>query len=247
MFESSAYDSVGSMHRRAHIKLFAALLGTTTLALAGCQKKPEMPAIDLPPFSPQRLHASLESLRVAYEAKGQSVSKSLLPPLSEEALRSQCAWFPAPLPPEIVALYAWRNGQAKGAWEEENPFWFRDCGFLNIHLAQLEYKSMMASYGKPEFAVPQIDLATCFPFAGFNGGWYVFPCAGQRFDKRLAFPIVSVFQGVDIFYYSLESMVETCVDWVSHAGDQPGLKDTEGKGLEIWRKHNPGIFPSLGA
>ena len=134
-----------------------------------------------------------------------------------------------------------------GHGKRKIPSGLKTAAFSTSILRSLSTKSIMASFGKPGFAVPQIDLATCFPFAGFNGGWGVFPCAGQRFDKRLAFPIVSVFQGVDIFYYSLESMVETCVDWVSQAGDQPGLNDTEGKCLEIWRKHNPGILPSMGA
>ncbi len=105
---------------------------------------------------------------------------------------------------------------------------------------------MMSSYGKPEFAVPQIDLATCFPFAGFNGGWYVFPCKGQSYDKRFLFPIVSVFQGVDIFYYSLESMVDTCTDWVTQPYYPQESRDNEIKNMAIWRKHNPGIFPQSG-
>ena len=219
------------------------IMGAPTVVLGGSSSDKE--ALQVRSFSSERLHQSLNLLQAAYEAKVLQVSQSLLPPLTEGELRERCAWFPAQLPTELVSLYSWHNGQGHGASDEKYPFWFRDCSFISVDQARAEYKSIMQSYGRPEYRVPEIDLRTCFPFAAFNGGWYVFPCKGQRYDSRLNSPIISVFQGVGIHYYSIEQMVETCVDWVRQPS-YGGEKNTpdEKESMAIWKKHNPGIFPS---
>jgi hypothetical protein len=51
-----------------------------------------------------------------------------------------------------------------------------------------------------------------------------------------------VFQGVDIFYYSIEQMVETCIDWVREPHYPDGRPDDAKSEMRIWRVHNPGIF-----
>ena len=101
---------------------------------------------------------------------------------------------------------------------------------------------MMASYGTfPDFYEL---LASSFPFAAFNGGWLVLPCKRQTLDKRLQRPVISVFQGIDVYFYSLQLMVDTCVDWVSHPLYDPkeAAGFPEALEMEIWRRHNPGIF-----
>lgn len=197
----------------------------------------------LPPFSSDRLHQLLEELRLAFEAKGLNVSRTLLPSLKDHELREKCDWFPGKIVPELSALYSWRGGQEPGPWDladTDFPFWFRDYAFSSLAVAKEEYQSMMASYGQiPEF---HEQLKTCFPFAAFNGGWLVIPTMQHGFDKELTRPIVSVMEGIDVFFYSIEKMVETCIDWVSHpayVGDGTLPEDVE---HEIWRKHNPGIF-----
>ena len=197
----------------------------------------------VPPFSADQLHQLLEKLRSAFEAKSLNVSDTLLPPLNEQELRERCQWFPGEIVPELIALYSWRGGQEPGPWgldETDHPFWFRDCAFSSLAIAQNEYRSMMASYGQiPEF---HKTLETCFPFAAFNGGWLVLPTTPHEFDKSLMRPVVSVMQGMDVYFYSMEKMVETCVDWVSHPSYEGDGTLPENVEHEIWRKHNPGIF-----
>jgi len=197
----------------------------------------------VPPLSATRLHRLLEELRLAFQAKYLNVSDTLLPPLNEQELRGQCEWFPGEIIPELIALYSWRGGQEPGPWDladNDYPFWFRDCAFSSLAIAENEYRSMMTSYGQfPEF---HSMLKTCFPFAAFNGGWLVIPTTSHDFDKDLKRPVISVMEGIDVYFYSIERMVETCIDWVSHPAydaDQSLPDDVE---LEIWRKHNPGIF-----
>ena len=99
---------------------------------------------------------------------------------------------------------------------------------------------MMESYGI--FPADHELLKYSFPFAAFNGGWYVFPTRGQPFSSSLEAPIIGVLQGIDIYYFSIETMVSTCIDWVSHekyGADSSLPGDVERK---IWQKHNPGVF-----
>lgn len=85
-------------------------------------------------------------------------------------------------------------------------------------------------------------LEHSFPFAAFNGAWLVLPCKGQNLDRRLARPVISVLEGIDVHFYSLQLMVDTCVEWMSHPQYDPHDHLPEDVEMEIWRRHNPGIF-----
>jgi len=220
--------------------IFLATAGT--LALTGCDNamnNMKQKSIVIPQFSRDKLHTQLDRLQDAFEEKGCHVSKNLLPAIQEQELKIRCGWFPAELPPELISLYAWRGGHADD--DPEVPsFWFRDCIFSSPEWAEKEYKSMMGSYG----ACPEDHelLKYSFPFAAFNGGWLIFPCHGQKLDKRFEHPVISVMQGIDVHYYSMQLMVDTCVDWVSSMQYRPEYGLPEKVELEIWKKHNPGIF-----
>ncbi len=135
------------------------------------------------PFDGERLREKLETLRTAFEAKGHPVSANLLPPVEEQDLRRRCAWFPAELPDELVALYAWHEGQADDdAWDEGAPFWFGDHGFSNLQIAQRSYVEMMESYGLEPELKPLLEHS--FPLAAFEGAWLVLPCRQQQLLKR---------------------------------------------------------------
>ena len=213
------------------------------LGILGCDDKKttsvQRPLPALPDFDAARLQAKLEELRLSYEAKGFNVSEALQPGLSAEETTARCSWFPEPLPKEIIALYRWRGGQLESREKKDFPFAFRDCAFVTPADAKLEYESMMKTYGANPADAPLLRIS--FPFAAFNGGWLVMPCAAQTLEPRLPRPVISVMQGVDVHYYSIETMVATAVDWVRHPKyDGYGLpSDIE---LEIWQRHNPGIF-----
>jgi hypothetical protein len=220
---------------------FAAAL--PILGVLGCDDRKRvmqrtLPAI--PDFSAARLQARLEELRQSYETKGFNVSETLQPGLSADETSAQCSWFPESIPQEIIALYGWRGGQVESSAKKDFPFWFRDCAFLTPTAAKLEYKSMMSTYGANPTDTPLLRI--CFPFAAYNGGWLVIPCAAQSLEPRLQRPVISIMQGVDVHYYSIEIMLATVLEWVRHPKyDGYGLpSDVE---LEIWRHHNPGIFP----
>ena len=229
------------MNRRKFLKTGTALC---LAGLAGCDQLEDesipYPDARVPEFSSENLHRLLDELLEAYESKGMRVSETLLPPHSESELRERCQWFPGELSPEIISLYTWRGGQASDAWVTEFPFWFRDNSFSNLEYAEQSYKSIMATYGL--FPQDRELLKYSFPFAEFNGGWYILPTRGLAPGTQLKAPVISVLEGVVIYYYSIEAMVQTCIDWVNHElySAESSLPDTVE--IEIWRKHNPGIF-----
>lgn len=257
------------MHRRSFLRdLVLSAAGAGLLSACDNREGP-VRYTGIPPLKPagasmDAIPTLLEELRLAFEARGMHVTPSLLPGIAPAELAKRCQWFPAELPPEIVALYGWHNGQKNQPWDEAFPFWFRDNGFSSIENAEQEYKSMMESYGKEMPAsLAGVDLKFCFPFAAFNGGWYVFPCHGQALKSQVARPVVSVFQGVDVLYASVESMLRTCVAWLKdpasleeakvQAGmqktgqgadwkaDQQRVRQAEQRWQEIWEQYNPGV------
>lgn len=103
---------------------------------------------------------------------------------------------------------------------------------------------MMQSYGVGNSRASEgIELRTSFPFASFNGGWYVLPCAGHDLDARHLLPVVSVFQGIGIHFFSLEAMLDTCAEWaLASSCGANGLELSEQSEMTIWQRHNPGLF-----
>lgn len=205
-----------------------------------CQNHPDEP---LPEFSSARLHGLLDELLSVYEAKGQPVSQTLLPPLTEAEIRAQCTWFPGEINAEIISLYTWRGGSSVETWDAEFPFWFRDNVFCSLETAALQYSQMMECYSNFPGCKEMIKYA--FPIAEFNGGRYVIPTRGHPFHESLHAPIVSVCDGVDVYYYSLEKMVETCIDWAQQKGTK--IKEDffildQALEMKIWLKHNPNLF-----
>lgn len=187
-----------------------------------------------------------EMLLQAHGHRALALNDELLPGLARAEVVARTSWFPAPLPEPLLALYAWRNGQPQDAWGTQNVLWFRDMQFTSLERVRHEYESMMDSYGVGNSRAREgIELRTAFPFASFNGGWYVVPCAGHDFDPRHEHPVVCVFQGVYVFFHSIESMLATCIDWrLASRWVDDAWEIDEDLERAIWQRHNPGILGS---
>jgi len=193
----------------------------------------------------KELHHLLEELLNSFEAKDHRVTPSLLPPLTEEEIKLKCkSWFPIEIPNSINELYKWKGGQENDAWEEEYPFWFRDMSFISLDQAETEYKSMVESYGiYNTLEEDGVLLKDCFPFAVFNGGWYVVPATKNKWSSINNEPVICVLQGIELYYHSMEKMVQTSIDCVQHSTWSTEESDIdEDTEMQIWKKHNPGIF-----
>lgn len=167
------------------------------------------------------------------------VSQALKPKLTKEQIQNQCSWFPGDIPEEVISLYSWRGGTEE---DSEPPFWIRDTTFCTPARAKLEYEMMMKTYGS--FEEDHKMLKYCFPISSIKGAIYALPTKGHNFQSVLKKPIISVFEGIDIYYFSIQSMIETCTEWVNHEKYAEDGQYPEEEELKIWNQYNPNVFES---
>lgn len=230
------------MNRRHAIEALGLPLLWPVLALEGCGKTADeasAPPAVIPPFSELSLHRKLDAMREAFGRTHPKTTAGLQPGLTDAQIRDRTTWFKPGLPPEVAALYRWRNGYRDTPADRTPPFWFRDYVFSSLEEAEKSYASMLSTYG----AEPANRglLESCFPFASLGGGWLVVSSTPRPMTPSLERPIISVFQGITVFFHSMEAMVDTCIAWISHPrNDGFGLPaEIE---MQIWRQFNPGIF-----
>lgn len=231
------------MRRREALTMaWSSIVMSGAAGLTGCTERHGAAApidLDLPAFSEEAFHKKLDALRVAFDLRNPKTTQHLQPGLSEDTIRAKTAWFPGPIPREIVALYKWRNGFAEPSGFDGPPFRFRDCVFTPLEMVEKNYRSMVKTYGA--FAPTADVVAHSFPFASLDGGWLVLPAKAQSLQPKIQRPVISVFQGISVFFYSMEKMAETCAAWVVHPNND-GFSLPAKDEMEIWQKINPGIF-----
>lgn len=227
------------MRRRRAIRILSLPLLAPSLVLPGCDSDKQVEKSAPRPFPEATLLSKLEGMRAAFEARNPKTTAGLQPGLTDAQIEERTAWFKAGLPGEIRTLYRWRDGYRDTGADRTPPFWFRDYVFSPIEQAEKDYQSMMSTYGSDPGS--RVLLADSFPFASLGGGWLVAPTKARSMTSDLERPIISVFQGISVFFHSMESMVDTCTAWISHpANDGFGLPPKIE--MEIWRQFNPGIF-----
>lgn len=191
------------------------------------------------------IHKRLDRLLQAYKNKGVLAQKELLPALSEQGLKERCSWFPSDLPKEIIALYTWRGGQECNEWVE-HPFFFRDTIFCDLKTSKDDYAQIVVPYaadGEEDSELGWEYLRYSFPFTSFEGAVYVIPSQPFVIDERFERPVILVHEGVNPVYESLETMLDTCIEWVENATYNMEYEFLEiNNEHEIWKKHNPKIF-----
>lgn len=170
----------------------------------------------------ERLSRHLDALAAAGYPVG-----DLVPGLSEDAIENAAAELSFPLPVELRRLYAWRDG----TMPDSDLFFVRDHRLLSLRAGRSALPWLLP-YG----------VTRAFPFAGFEGAHLVLPADAWSLHPRLERPVVSVFEGVDIHYLSFARMLDTATAWVEEGVHAPGAPVDPARELEIWRRHNPGLF-----
>ncbi|MFZ6770383.1 hypothetical protein ACO0LM_25285 [Undibacterium sp. Di26W] len=180
----------------------------------------------------------------AYEAKGVAVRENLRPGLTTTEILDIVVPLNIVLPSDVIELYQWANGHIQDDDPDLNRnLCFRDNNFASLQEAVVEYKSIQETYGLySTLEQDRVDLQNCLPISAFQGSWDVVVCGKHLFSASMEHPVIRVFQGVDIYFHSIRSMLETCIEWVSSPNWQHlcGLPDEEE--MEIWKRHNPDIF-----
>ncbi len=173
-----------------------------------------------------------EDLMATYKMAGVETYAELNPSLTRPEVLKLLAPLNLQVPESFLDLYTWRNG----CNSDDCGFQFRDTVFVPLQDAiefrqniLLDYEAVADEYFNPTYFLP---------FSHFeNGLFYGVQCTPIGTPPPESDAVICVSEGIDTYFYTIESMLRTCIDWVC----QDALENEELE-LSIWRQHNPGIF-----
>ena len=151
----------------------------------------------------------------------------LNPGLTREEIDRKVSSLSYPFPEELYQLYMWRNGTREGS----TLFLFRDQIFNSLDEG-ISNQTFQGLYG----------VHNSFPFASLEGSFYTLPSEAYALNGKLERPVISVFEGVDVYFYSLDHLLETQIDWIENNVYPESDSSQIDLELPIWKSHNPGIF-----
>jgi hypothetical protein len=131
-------------------------------------------------------------------------------------------------------LYTWRNGED----EQCTTSLFDEHHFLPLEVAIQEYNSLVSLYSEPDEDI-EIDFNDVFPFAMFMGSYYAIYC-GRNQLRGLQYPILRIFQGVELWFNNMETMIQTIDNWHAHGAYYQKTLDA-GLKKHIWSNLNPNL------
>lgn len=179
------------------------------------------------------IHPKLDLMIEILKQKGFDIKSQFKPGLSRDEVLNKTSKLSFPVPEEIISLYTWRNGPVNN-WmnSPDHLFIFRDHCFLDIDQAIEEAANVNKFY----------KLKKVFPFASFEGSTLALPVEPYAFYDRLERPVINIFEGVSVHFFSLAIMLDTVNEWFEMGVHNPqGGQVKEDLELEIWQRHNPGF------
>lgn len=184
----------------------------------------------------------LERFVDALEGHGIALRSNLAPGATDAELDALAERYNVELPADFRSLYQWQNGHRDQSALEVLRFGggaFIGLGEFegNVRITIDIYREEMQAEGP---SGDPVDLATVLPIADSGDGALVVPGVGLSLTPLSPCPVVRVMQGIDVHFLSIETMIDTCIDWVEQADWNP-FANTPNE-LEIWRRHNPGLF-----
>jgi hypothetical protein len=190
----------------------------------------------------------LEELREAYLQKGVNVDQYLLPGLSREEIVTKLRPLNIPIPEDLIQLYSWRNGQVENADWELDSLRFRDTTFINLDAAVKQYDDFRTAYGEGcTFENTGFDMDLAIPISYQDAAWYVMVCGPHKFPIPHPHPIVYIYYGMRLKFFSMETMLRSCIDKIHQSTvlEDVTLDISIREWDEIWEHHNPGIHKLL--
>ncbi|MBX2821196.1 MAG: hypothetical protein KTR29_15985 [Rhodothermaceae bacterium] len=172
------------------------------------------------------INTKLEVLERLLVERGLPVQE-LNPGLTRDEIEKKVTDLSYPFPEELYQLYMWKNGTKEGS----DLFLFRDQQFSSLEEG-INNQAWLKLYG----------VSNAFPFASFEGAFYVLPAEEFAFHQNLERPVVSVFEGVEVYFYSLEHLLDTQISWMKENVFPESDSSNYELEMPIWQRHNPGIF-----
>lgn len=170
----------------------------------------------------------------AYASHGYDVRPTLLAGATAGELDEVESALGVVLPASYRELYEWSAG-ATDTFGVSPCLRFRDESLLPLPRVVEERESLLQTYGWFE----DVDARTVVPFAWFQGSTLAVACGPQRLAPSVPHPVISYFHDIDVFYDSIEAMVETTIAWVAQEGWAP--YETTPNEMEIWRRYNSAV------
>lgn len=158
--------------------------------------------------------------------------------LTRREIEQKIACLPFEFPQELYELYQWRNGIEQPSTDLLSPFLFRDHYLSNLDDAIENYLAIQTSFNTEEDR-KIADWSKSFPFAYFEGSYLLIILGKHFLEKKYKYPIINIFEGVELWFCSFDSMLDTCIEWNQQTFEK---YDTPKDEINIWQKHNPGIF-----
>lgn len=186
------------------------------------------------PSMSSSLAERLEVLADAYTLRGYDVRPNLLPGATSAELHEVESALGVVLPASYRELYGWSAGVIDDLGTVPR-LRFRDESLLALSRVVEERDRLLDVYDWSE----SLDGRAVAPFASYQGSILVVACGPQGLTSVVPHPVISYFQGIDLYYDSIESMVETCIAWVSQVGWAPF--DAAPEEMEIWRRFNAAV------
>jgi len=186
----------------------------------------------------------LDILIQLIERQGFPIRSQLEPGLSRSEIERKTKELSFQLPEELYELYQWHNGQGEETYF--NVPLFRDTFFISLEQAIEEYEVVQDFHDGEE----EDFLMTSFPFSSFEGEWYILLSDSHPFQPQLERPVISIFEGIDVMYLNISTMLETLSRCFSEGAyqitfDQENMPISEvNHGLErtILKALNPRIY-----
>lgn len=185
----------------------------------------------------------LDTLLGSFRSKGIDPGQNLKPGLSEAELDGHAARLKLVLPPAVRDLYAWRNGLADPYAENDRQFVFRDQSFLSLDDAEeaiAHIRGFLSAYASAGLDLP-VDPDALLPIAALEGQFYAVPTGEGLAGLPGPHPVILLGEEMAVHFFSIESMIETCIDWVndpSFDAEDFEVEDDE----TAWERHNPGAL-----
>lgn len=180
------------------------------------------------------LAARLDVLADAFGHHGYDVRSNLQPGATPDELAALEARLDVPLPSAYRDLYSWSAGTVD-EWGTAPRLRFRDEVLLPLSRVHEERDALAAVYDWFD----GVDFRTLAPLATYEGSTLAVACGPQGLTSLAEHPVICFFQGIDVYYDSIESMVETTIAWVSQPNWAPYAQAPHE--IEIWRQHNRAI------
>jgi hypothetical protein len=190
------------------------------------------------PSSWINLHTKLDQFTTVLRAHNYLVGDPFQPGLSRAEITDLARTLPFKLPEEVYQLYTWRNGTKA----DIDLSLFGDHIFIPLEQAIQESRDIEQYY----------EITKVLPFASFQGSWLVLPAEPYAADIDLwpplsdtiqaERPIIHIFEGVAVFAYSLETMLDMIMAWFTQGVAELDTLYAQDVRQRIQEQYNPGLL-----